>query len=319
MNKTRLLAVAAVAAAALGLGQPARAAWPEKDITLVVPFSTGGGFDVYARLVAPFVAKHLPNHVNVVPKNEPGAGGRAGLTQVYRAKPDGYTIVIVNVPGAMIPPLMGEKVQYDLDKMTWIARLSFDSYLLTVGGKSKIKTFDEFKNYAATNTVKFPSTGTGSTADVMARVFLGVLGIKGQLITGYKGTKEMTLAVIRGDTASAILPSLSTRKYIQSGDVRALVTTEDPSPYKGVPSAKSLGLNDLDGLFIHRLIAGPPGMPAVIAKALSDAFTAAMDDPELKATAKKAHRPLAPLDGTQAAAAVSKQLALYLRFKNELK
>ncbi len=319
MIGTRTFALVAAAAATLSLAAPARAAFPDKDITLVIPFSTGGGFDTYARLVAPFVAKHLPNHVNVVPKNEPGAGGRLGLTKVYRAKPDGYTIVIVNVPGAMIPPLMGEKVQYDLDKMSWVARLSFDSYLLAVGGKSPIKSFDEFKSFAKAHTVKFPSTGAGSTADVMARVFLGVLGIKGQLVTGYKGTKEMTLAVIRGDTASAILPSLSTRKYIQSGDVRALITTEDPSPYKGVPSAKSLGLDDLDGLFIHRLIAGPPGLPADVAKALSDAFTAAMADPELKATAQKAHRPLAPLDGDQAAAAVKKQLALYLRFKDELK
>jgi putative tricarboxylic transport membrane protein len=318
MNVTRLFGLAAAAVAA-GFALPASAAWPEKDVTLVIPFSTGGGFDTYARLVAPFVAKHLPNKVHVVPKNEPGAGGRAGLTQVYRAKPDGYTIVIVNVPGAMIPPLLGEKVQYDLGKMTWIARLSFDSYLLTVGGKSDLKSFDDFKSYAKSHTVKFPSTGAGSTADVMARVFLGVLGVKGQLVTGYKGTKEMTLAVIRGDTASAILPSLSTRKYIQSGDVRALIATEDPSPYKGVPSAKSLGLDDLDGLFIHRLIAAPPGVSAAVAKTLSDAFIAAMADPELKATAAKSHRPLAPLDGAQASAAVNKQLALYLRFKDELK
>jgi putative tricarboxylic transport membrane protein len=314
-----LFAITVAAILAAVIIAPASAAWPEKDITLVIPFSTGGGFDTYARLVAPYVAKHLPNKVNVVPKNEPGAGGRYGLSQVYRAKPDGYTIVIVNVPGAMIPPLLGEHVQYDLEKMTWVARLSFDSYLLTVAGKSPIKSFADFKTYAKTHTVKFPSTGSGSTADVMARVFLGVLDIKGQFVTGYKGTKEMTLAVMRGDTPAAILPSLSTRKYLESNDVRALITTEDPTPYKGVPSAKSLGLNDLDGLFIHRLIAAPPGVPAPIAKALSDAFMAAMADPALKATAKSAHRPLAPLDGPEAAAAVKKQLALYLRFKDDLK
>jgi len=317
--KRNLLAIAVAAILATGTIAPASAAWPEKDITLVIPFSTGGGFDTYARLVAPFVAKHLPNKVNVVPKNEPGAGGRYGLSQVYRTRPDGYTIVIVNVPGAMIPPILGEKVQYDLEKMTWIARLSFDSYLLTVAGKSPIKSFADFKTYAAAHTVKFPSTGLGSTADAMARVFLGVLDIKGTFVTGYKGTKEMTLAVMRGDTPAAILPSLSTRKYIESKDVRALITTEDPSPYPGVPSAKSLGLDDINGLFIHRLIAAPPGVPAPIAKTLSDAFMAAMADPELTALAKKAHRPLAPLDGADAAMAVKKQLALYLRFKDELK
>jgi tripartite-type tricarboxylate transporter receptor subunit TctC len=314
----RLGAVAAAVALA-GFNTPATAAYPEKDITFVIPFSPGGGFDTYVRLVAPFVQKHLPNKVNVVIKNVPGAGGRKGLTEVYRAKPDGYNIVIVNVPGAMVPPLVGQKVQYDLEKITWLARLSFDSYLLTVPSKSPIKTFADFKTFAASNTVKVPSTGSGSTAHAMTKVFFGVLGIKGQMVTGYKGTKEMTLAVIRGDTPVGILPSESTRKYIEAGDIRALLTTKDPSDYPGVPAAKSLGAADLDGLFIHRLVAAPPGLPDSIRKVLSDAFTKAMADPELQAAAKKANRPFAPLDGAQAEAAVKQQLQLYLRFKDDLK
>jgi tripartite-type tricarboxylate transporter receptor subunit TctC len=313
------LGAAAAAVALVGLVMPAKAAYPEKDITFVIPFSPGGGFDTYVRLIAPFLEKHLPNKVNVVIKNVPGAGGRKGLTEVYRAKPDGYTIVIVNVPGAMIPPLVGEPVQYDLEKITWLARLSIDSYLLSVAGKSPIKSFADFKTFAAANPVKVPSTGSGSTAHVMTKVFFGVLGINGQLISGYKGTKEMTLSVIRGDTPVGILPSESTRKYIESGDVRALLTTEEPSDYPGVPSARSLGLNDLDGLFIHRLVAAPPGLPAPIGKTLSDAFTNAMVDPALKAAAEKVKRPFSPLDGAQADAAVKKQLALYLRFKDQLK
>jgi len=313
------LGAVAAAIALAGLIAPAKAAYPEKDITFVIPFSPGGGFDTYVRLIAPFLQKHLPNKVNVVVKNVPGAGGRKGLTEVYRGKPDGYNIVIVNVPGAMVPPLVGQKVQYDLEKITWLARLSIDSYLLTVAGKSPIKTFAEFKTFAAKNPVKVPSTGSGSTAHVMSKVFFGVLGIKGQLVSGYKGTKEMTLSVIRGDTPAGILPSESTRKYIESGDIRALMTTEDPSDYPGVPSAKSLGINDLDGLFIHRLVAAPPGLPAPVRKVLSDAFTKAMNDPGLKAAAEKIKRPFSPLDGAQAEGAVKKQLALYLRFKDQLK
>ena len=97
------------------------------------------------------------------------------------------------------------------------------------------------------------------------------------------------------------------------------MTTDDPSDYPGVPSAKSLGLDDLNGLFIHRLVAAPPGLPADIRKTLSDAFIKAMNDPELKAAAERVHRPFSPLDGAQADAAVRKQLALYLRFKDQLK
>ena len=316
--RLKIGAAAAVVALA-GMMTPAMASFPEKDITLVVPFSPGGGFDTYARLIAPYLEKHLPNKVHVVIRNEPGAGGRKGLADVYRSKPDGYKIVIVNVPGAMVPPIIGRKVGYDLQKITWIARVSDDAYLLCVPGKSSIKTFADFKAYAAKHKVKMPSTGAGSTADAMAKVILGVLGVNGDIVTGYKGTKEMTLALMRGDTPAGILPQQSTRKYIQAGDIRALLTTDDVSAYKGVPTAKSLGLEDLNGLYIHRLIAAPPGTPPSIQKILSDAFMAAMADPAAKAAAAKAHRPFAPLSGKQAEAAVKKQLALFLRFKDELK
>jgi tripartite-type tricarboxylate transporter receptor subunit TctC len=312
------IGAAATIVALAGLMTPAMASYPDKDITLVVPFSPGGGFDTYARLIAPYLEKHLPNKVHVVIRNEPGAGGRKGLTEVYRSKPDGYKIVIVNVPGAMVPPIIGRKVGYGLEKITWIARVSYDAYLLCVPGKSQLKTFAEFKAYAAKHKVKMPSTGAGSTADAMAKVFFGVLGINGEVVTGYKGTKEMTLALMRGDTPASILPQESTRKYIQAGDIRALLTTDDVSVYKGVPTAKSLGFDDLDGLFIHRLIAAPPGTPPSIQKILSDAFLAAMADPAAKAAAAKAHRPFAPLDGKQAESVVKKQLALFLRFKDAL-
>ena len=311
--------LAAAAVALVGLATPAMAGFPEKDITLVVPFSPGGGFDTYARLIAPFLEKHLPNKVHVIIKNEPGAGGRKGLADVYRSEPDGYKIVIVNVPGAMVPPIIGQKVAYDLEKITWLTRLSDDAYLLCVPAKSPLKTFADFKAYATKNKVKMASTGAGTTIDAMTKVILGVLGVKGDIVTGYKGTKETTLALMRGDTPAGILPHLSARKYIQAGEIRALLTTDDESADKNVPTAKSLGLDEINGLAIHRLIAAPPGTPTAVRKILSDAFMAAMADPEAKAAAAKAHRPFAPLNGDQAEAAVKKQLALFLRFKDELK
>lgn len=318
MTVRHLLGIAAGFALLAGLSVPAHAVYPEKDINFVIPFSPGGGFDVYVRLVAPFMEKHLPNKVNVVPRNVAGAGGRKGLTQVYRAKPDGYNIVIVNVPGAMIEPLVGKKVDYDLDKITWLGRISTDAYLLTVSTKSPIRTFDEFRKFAQTNKVKFPSTGSGSTAHAMAKVFLGVMGIKGEIVSGYKGTKEMTIGVIRGDTPAGILPAESTRQYIDAGDIRALVTTDDPSDIPNVPTAKSLGQNDLDGLLIHRLVAAPPNLPKAIKDTLEKALMDAMKDPEFVAAAKKANRPMSPLNAAQAQDAVKKQLALYLRFKKDL-
>lgn len=317
--RVRSIGLAVAILAVAGVTAPAVAAdYPSKNINFVIPFSPGGGFDTYARLIAPFVEKYLPHKVNVVPRNVPGAGGRKGLNQVYRDRPDGYNIVFVNLPGAMIDPLLGRKVEYDLKKITWICRVSDDAYVLSVAAKSPIKTFAQFKTYAATHTIKMPSTGRGSTAHVMTEVFYAATGINGQVVTGYKGTKEETIGLIRGDTPAAMLPALSTRKYIQSGDVRGLLITEDPSEYPSVPSAKSLGVDDLDGMMIHRLVAAPPGLPHAIKKTLETAFLKAMADPKLLALAKKAHRPLAPLTSAQAEAAVNKQAAVYLHYKAAL-
>jgi tripartite-type tricarboxylate transporter receptor subunit TctC len=177
----------------------------------------------------------------------------------------------------------------------------------------------DYVTFAAKGPVKMPSVGTGSTADSAARIFFEAYGIKGEMITGYKGTRDMTLGVVRGDTASAILPSESTRSFIDSGDLRPLMTTADPSDYKGVPSAKSLGKPDLDGLFVHRLIAAPPGLPSDVKRILERAFLDAMGDAELLEIAKKTSRPLAPLNATEAEAAVKQQLQLYLKFKDALK
>jgi tripartite-type tricarboxylate transporter receptor subunit TctC len=86
-----------------------------------------------------------------------------------------------------------------------------------------------------------------------------------------------------------------------------------------VPSAKSLGKTDLDGLFVHRLIAAPPGLPADVKATLEKSFLAAIADAEIQDIAKKTSRPLAPLNAVAAEAAVKQQLQLYLKFKDILK
>ncbi|MQA67432.1 MAG: tripartite tricarboxylate transporter substrate binding protein [Alphaproteobacteria bacterium] len=314
--KTRMF-LAAAAVTLCATAGPA-SAFPDKNITFIIPFSPGGGFDVYVRLVSPYVEKYLPKKVSVVPKNMPGAGGRKGLTAGYRAKPDGHTLTIANVPGVAIPPILGQDVSYDLGKMSWIARLSVDHYLLGVAGKSKVDSVDALKTLSSSQVIKMPSTGAGSTAHAMSKIFIGVVGFKGEVVSGYQGTKEMTIAVIRGDVPASTLPVNSTRKYIQSGDIKPLMTTEETSSLPGVKSAKELGLDDLDGLAIQRLVGAAPGVPHAVRQILSDAFTKAMADPKLVAAANKAKRPFAPLGGAEAKRVLDKQLAVYLKFKDDL-
>src|SRR5690242_15826417 len=92
-------------AAGLALTSPALGAdadYPKKAITFIIPNGPGGNFDIFARVVSPALEKYLPHKVNIIPTNVAAGGGGKGMTQLYRARPDGYTIGIVNIPGAFM-------------------------------------------------------------------------------------------------------------------------------------------------------------------------------------------------------------------------
>src|ERR1700691_4113180 len=135
----RLASIAALAAAAFwAMAATAGAAgFPERDITFIIPDQVGGGFDAYVRAIAPAMERYLPNKVNVVPLNVPAGGGAKGVNQLYRARPDGYTIGILNIPGLFI--LQERGGGYDLNRFTWLAGLGRDPYALAVAWNSPIK------------------------------------------------------------------------------------------------------------------------------------------------------------------------------------
>lgn len=314
--KHKLLAAVA-AAVAFGLTGVANAEYPEKDITFIIPYSPGGGFDTTVRQIASVLPKYLPNKVNVIPKNVPGAGGRQGNGQIYRAKPDGYTIGIFNMPGAAIPQLTGEKVSYDITKVTWIARASTSPYLLGVNPKSGIKTLDDIKNLG--RPLKMAHTGFGSTAYTASSITKHVVGFKAIHITGYKGSKSYIVGVVRGDAEATIAPVQTMASFVRSGDIRPVVTFEEQSSLPGVPTIAEAGYPQLTGLGVERLIGAPPGLPAKIQKILSDAIGKAIKDPASQAWAKKTKRPFAYLPADKTKAAVDQSLKNFAEFPDALK
>jgi tripartite-type tricarboxylate transporter receptor subunit TctC len=309
------IALAVGLATAIGLAvPPAHAQFPQKNIDFIIPFGTGGGFDRTVRLISPHLEKVLPQKVEVLPRNIPGAGGRKGMATVYRAKPDGHTIGIANVPGAAIPAVTGEKVEYDYGKYTWIARLATEDYMLAVAAKSSIKTLDDLAKLG--RPIKFTSTGFGATSHAASAIISEVMGWKYQLLSGYKGTTEYIVAVVRGDGDAVVAPVATLRKYFQSGDMRPLFTTEEKSSMSGVPTIASLGHKELTGLGVHRFVVAPPGLPEPITNILSDAFLKAMADPEYVAAATKAGAPPEPLGAKQAYASALQAQELYLKYKS---
>jgi putative tricarboxylic transport membrane protein len=315
MIRTRVLG--AVAVAALGLSGPALAEFPEKEITFIIPFSPGGGMDTTPRAIIGPMSKYLPNHVKVVPKNVPGAGGRRGYAELARANPDGYTICVINFPGAAIPSLTGQKVTYDMNEFVWIARMSNSAYAIASAGKNDaINSLDDLKKLG--RPVKMTHTGYGSTSYAAAGIVRDALGIESTPLTGYKSSREYIVGMIRGDGDATIAPVESFYKFVQSKDVKALVTFEAKSTLPGVPTIRSLGYEELEGLGVDRMVAAPPGTPDSVRKILSDAIVKAMQDPEAQAWAKKVKRPFDPMDTEQATAYLKKSIAFYTKYKSSL-
>jgi tripartite-type tricarboxylate transporter receptor subunit TctC len=124
--------------------------------------------------------------------------------------------------------------------------------------------------------------------------------------------------MIRGDGDATIAPVESFYKFVQSGDVKPLVTFEAKSTLPGVPTVRSLGYAELEGLGVDRILAAPPGTPDNVRRILSDAIMKAMQDPEAQAWAQKVRRPFDPMDTDEVTAYLSKSIALYTKYKSSL-
>jgi len=305
--------LAAVAVILTGLAQPALAQFPTRNIDFLIPFAPGGGFDRTVRLVAPFMEKNLPKKVEVLPKNLPGAGGQRAVATVYRAKPDGYTITIVNFPGIAMPSLLGEKVEYDMGRFRWVARIGGEDYMLGVSAKSPFKTIDDLRK--AGRPLKALHTDFGSTSYAASAILGEALKITSTHITGYKGTNDYIVGVIRGDGDFAVAPVSTFKQFVEAGDIRPLLTAEEKSSMPGVPTIAELGFPDLTGLAVDRYVLAPPNTPDEVVRILSDALGKAAADPQLIELAKKSGEPLSFLPAGQAQAAAEKSLAVYSKYK----
>lgn len=313
----RLLTTAVLAVAMASLpGSFAWAQFPQKNIEFLIPFGPGGGFDRTVRLLAPYMEKALPKKVEVLPKNVPGAGGRRALATVYRAKPDGHMISIMNSPGSAIPSLLGQKVEYDLNRFAWVAKVGAEDYMIGVSAKSNFHTIDDLKKLG--RPVKIPTTGFGSTAYAAAAVFAEAFGLKAEHIPGYKGTNDYIVGIIRGDGDIAVAPVSTFKQFVESGAIRPLMTFEQKTSMKGAKTVAELGHPELSGLAVERYVVAPPQTPANIVKILSDAIGKAASDPELKAKAEKSGEPLEFIPAEGAEAAFKKALAIYEKYKTAI-
>ncbi len=297
-------------------GHAGAAGFPERDITFIIPNQVGGGFDAYVRAIAPVMEKYLPHKVNVVPLNVPAGGGAKGVNQLYRARPDGYTIGILNIPGLFV--LQARGGGYDLAKFTWLAGLGRDSYALAVPWNSPVKSVADLKALSATRPVKFTTNGPDGTAYGVTLIATDLLGIRMQLITGYKGSSEYVAAAVRGDGDAVItnLPILERFEASQSLRLLASFTTDGTRP--DLPNAKALAEPQLADISVARMVAAPPNLPPDIKKILVEAIDKAVSDPEVVALSKKTGMGLALQSPDEVAADVRSQANFFDKWRKYL-
>lgn len=300
-----------------GTGSGAKSAatdFPNKDITFIVPVSPGGGFDTYSRLLVQYLPKYLPKKVNVIVKNVSGGEWNIGIGEINRAKPDGYTIGIFNVPGNAINQIMG--TDYDLTKMTWIGRITDTVYIGALSPKSKFKSI---KDMQQASEVKVGVVGLSSTAGLGSLIAFQEMGIKAKYVT-HPGSTEAMMAAIRGDVDYVQYPYPSLKKFIVDSKQLNPVVVFAPDRYSDlpdVPTVKEAGYESLLNVVkMDYLVGGTPGIPADVAQILRDAFQKAVSDPEFKDKMQKAGSPVHPASAEEAAKIMQDSLTTFAKYKD---
>lgn len=322
-SRRTFLAGASAAAPLLASGSLAWAAadsdFPSKNIDFIIPKAPGGGFDSLVRVVVPAMEKFLPHKVNVVPDNVPAGGGGKGITQLYRSKPDGYTIGTVDLPGSFVLQQRQGGAAFDLNKFVWLALLGQpDNFALAVGANSPLKSIEDLSALSKKRPVKFTSAGPEGTAYAASIIATKILGINAQMITGYKGSSDFVVGAMRGDGDAVVAPVTVLLPMFQAKTMRILATFETKSTFAGVPDAAALGHPELAQILLVRSVGAPPGLPAGIKAILATALNKAMADPQTVKLAKNLDVVMAPQSLEQTEAIVRQSAALFDKWKQYL-
>lgn len=281
----------------------------DETVRLVVGTDPGGGYDAYARMIAPFLADELG--AEVVVENQPGAGGLSAVNSMIAGEKDGTHIMIMNATGNISSVLAGvQGASFPVADLTYIGRVAREPYIITGATTGPYKTWDDVLE--AGDAPKIGSTGLGSEAYINGALVNELFDLGGEVIAGYDSASEAELGLLAGDIQ--LFPgNLDSRiKQIESGDAVGLLAVSQ-EPIESLPDMPSVGDYDLSEdkqeLFeahlalseIGRPLIGPPGMDEEATADLRGAMQCVFESDELQAAAEEQERPVSYLDGTETA------------------
>jgi tripartite-type tricarboxylate transporter receptor subunit TctC len=303
---------------ALGIAGPGRADdefLRGKTVTFIVPTAPGGGYDTYSRLIARHIGRFLPAQPNVVVQNMPGAAGIRAANYLYNVAPkDGTVIAMLDQAVYLDHVLETPGLAADPAKFNWIGRLLSNSAVLYAWHAARVQKIEDVFLY------ELIVSTSGTASRLNWTVLNNVVGTKFKIITGYKGTTDSRLAMIRGEVEALSQPwsllKLEGEQLLKEKRINLLLQSgaQRNADLPDVPRMIDLAKNDEDrtllSLFsspstIGRSVAAPPGVPAERVAVFRQAFTKAVQDPALKDEVQKLKLDLDPLDGAALQSSIS--------------
>jgi tripartite-type tricarboxylate transporter receptor subunit TctC len=267
-------------------------------VSMIIGFGVGGGYDLYGRLVSRYIGKYLPGNPTIVPENMAGAGSLRAVDYLYSVAPkDGSVIGTFSRTLPLAPLLSG--ANFDSRKFTWLGSVAQDVIVCFTSRSSPIKTWQDL----LTKPSSLGGEGAGAEPDIYARFVKNIFGAKIKLVSGYRGTNDIFLAIERGEldgvcgvswgTVASVHPD-----YMRDGKINVIVQIglRKAADLPNVPTLADVAQNKdqeeiikliVTTLAMSRPFAAPPDVPADRKAALIAAFEKTTQDPQFKAEAQR--------------------------------
>jgi len=320
MRRFVVATAALVLAIACARADPVAEFYKGQQIKLIVGYGTGGGYDVYGRLFARHLGRHIPGNPNVIVQNMPGAGSLRAVNFLANTAPKDGTVIATFSRDMPLLAIIGHNanVRFDARTLTWLGSSSSyanDAYFLFVHKDAKVQSIDDARRPGGPPLV-LGGTAEGATGNDVAMVLRSALGLNLRLIPGYPDSGGLFLAVDRREVDGRFVGLSATASshpqwLIPTSNVRMLLQfareTRHPQ-FPEVPTARELAADDKARALIalaelpyrlSRPFAAPPGVPAERARALQAAFLAVHHDPLYREDAARLKVDISPIGGPQ--------------------
>jgi len=318
--RSAIAGLAALLFAANAAAQDAETYFKGKQISVVVGSSAGGGYDTYARLLARTIGPAIPGNPTVVVQNMSGAGSNRAAGFIYSVAPKDGTAIGAIFPGVILQPLLSEQpVPHDPSKFNYLGSANSDVYVCYVRSDAPVTTFKD----VLSRELIIGASNPGATTYDLPLLLNNVLGAKFKIVTGYPGSREITLALERGEVQGAcgigwtgievmhpdwftkdrvrVLVQLSTKGH---ADLNARNVPRAAEFAKNEDDRKTIELVFSQGIFGRPYVL-PPGVPADRLAALRKAFITALSDKSLREEAARMQLDVDPMPGEELQSLIS--------------